>query len=119
MQLEAIREPVRYRLKTGEEFTLRPGVPTELPDPAATQLLKKAPDKVRRVDPLSSIQPGSFITWERADLTVCHGLVDFLHTDSDGTIWAFITLSGGNWAALNTKFVTSTEEGDPHVEKTN
>ena len=57
MQLEAMGKPIKYRLKTGEEVTLLPGIPTELPDPAATQLLKKAPDKVRLVDGESALQP--------------------------------------------------------------
>ena len=112
MQLEATGLPIRYRLKTGEEFTLRPGVPMELPDRAATQLLQKAPDKVRRVDDATSISsdlpllhPGTQITWEGADLTLRHGIVDFLHTEADGSQWAFCTTADG-WAAVNTKFIT-------------
>jgi hypothetical protein len=104
MLLEATNKPIKYRLKTGEEVTLRPGIPMELPDQAATQLLKKAPDKVRRVDPLSSIHPGSFITWEGSDLTVRHGIVDFLHTETVGLVWAFVTLADGGWAAVNAKY---------------
>ena len=41
MQLEATGQPIRYRLKTGEEFTLRPGVPMELPDQAATNCCRR------------------------------------------------------------------------------
>ena len=67
MQLEATGEPIRYRLKTGEEVTLWPGMPIELPDRAASQLLQKAPDKVRRVVPVSTIRPGDLIIWQRAD----------------------------------------------------
>jgi len=51
------------------------------------------------------IQPGATITWERADLTVQHGVVDFLYTDTLGTKWAFCTLQGGTWTAVNLKFV--------------
>jgi hypothetical protein len=66
MQLEVTGQPIRYRLKTGEEVTLRPGVPMELPDQAATQLLRKAPGKVRAVagDPILAVHPGSRVTWE-------------------------------------------------------
>lgn len=76
MQLEATQEPIKYRLKTGQEVTLKPGVPMEVPDKAATQLLKKAPDKVRLV-PREVIvmepaikpdgNPLSAIYWERGD----------------------------------------------------
>jgi hypothetical protein len=111
MFLEATHAPIRYRLKTGEEVTLRPGVPMQLPDQAATQLLKKAPDKVRRVDPLStSLYPGSVITWKGADLTVRQGIVDFLHPDADGLVWVFVTMPDGGWAAVNSKYV---EKVDP------
>ena len=58
MQLEAIGSLIKYRLKTGEEVTLQPGVPMSYL-PSATQLLKKAPDKVRRVDSLPSVLPGA------------------------------------------------------------
>jgi hypothetical protein len=117
MQLEATGQPIRYRLKTGEEFTLRPGVPMELPDQAATQLLQKAPDKVRRVDDaatpvpcLTTLHPGSRITWQGADgKPRGPAVVDFLHADPDGTVWAFVTLPDG-WTAVNAKHVT--EEGD-------
>ena len=117
MQLEATGQPIRYRLKTGEEVTLRPGVPMELPDQAATQLLQKAPDKVRRVNDaptratgLTPLHPGARITWEGADLTRRHGLVEFLHSDADGTTWAFSTLKTG-WCAVNTRFITEVDHG--------
>lgn len=49
---------------------------------------------------------GSEITWRGTD-GILRGpaTVDFLHTDSDGSIWAFVTLSDGSWAAVNTKFL--------------
>jgi hypothetical protein len=49
-----------------------------------------------------SVKPGDRISWTRGDLTVQHGVVDFLHTADDGTSWAFVTLSSG-WVAVNTK----------------
>lgn len=48
----------------------------------------------------ANIQPGSRITWEGADLTVRHGVVDFLHTDADGTVWAFVNMADECWAAV-------------------
>jgi len=50
MFVEAVARSIRYRLRSGEEVTLRPGVPTELPDAAARQLLTKASGKVRLVE---------------------------------------------------------------------
>jgi hypothetical protein len=49
MLIEAVEQRVRYRLLNGHEVCLRPGVPMELPEPAARQLLKKAAGKVRVV----------------------------------------------------------------------
>jgi hypothetical protein len=116
MQLEATGQPIRYRLKTGEEVTLRPGVPMELPDHAATQLLQKAPDKVRRVDDpttlttgLIPLHLGTRITWQGADLTHRHGIVEFLHRDTDGTEWAFCLLPDGRGTALNVKQIQNVE----------
>src|SRR5262245_28024258 len=107
MHLEATRKPIRYRLKTGEEVTLRPGVPMELPDHAATQLLKKAPDQVRRIGSDLTIQPGDSITWQRADGSQHTGTVDFLHTDPDGRVWAYYSLPDGGSGAVNTKYLTT------------
>jgi hypothetical protein len=104
MQLEATGKPIRYRLKSGEEVILRPGVPTELPDHAANQLLKKAPNKVRRVNRSSMIEPGTAITWEGADFSVRHGVVDFVDLDTDGTAWVFVTMPDGCWAAVNLRY---------------
>ena len=110
MQLEATGQPIRYRLKTGEEFTLRPGVPMELPDQAATQLLQKAPDKVRRVDDatgLTPLHPGTRLNWDGADGKTHEGVVDFLHV-SHGDVWAFCTCPDGEWCAVNMKHVKKT-----------
>ena len=99
MQLEATAKPIRYRLKSGKEVILRPGIPTEVPDHAATQLLNKAAGKVRPV-----IQAGRTIIWPGADLSVRHGVVNFVHLDPDGFVWAFVTLPDGLWAAVNMKY---------------
>ena len=112
MRLEATGQPIRYRLKTGKEVTLRPGVPMELPDQAATQLLQKAPDKVRRVDPAPALQPGDTIIWHGADgKSRGPAGVDFIHLAEDGSRWAFYTLPDGSWGAVNLKYVTTRSEG--------
>ena len=63
MQLEATGKSIRCRLRSGEEILLRPGVPTELPDRAAAELLKKAPNRVRVVEVVpasdSIVEPAS------------------------------------------------------------
>ena len=93
MQLEATGQPIRYRLKTGEKVTLRPGVPMELPDQAATQLLQKAPAMVRRVDTLpvltqapvvrdrphaflAPLHPGWLVVYRDQRGTLCGGCDD-------------------------------------------
>ena len=54
------------------------------------------------------ISIGSTVTWQGADLTLRRGIVDFLHTDTDGTKWVFVTFPGG-WSAVNIKHVVSIE----------
>jgi plastocyanin len=58
-----------------------------------------------------TIQPGDRITWVRADGMTHTGLTDAVHMDEDGQHWAFCTLPNETWAAVNTKYVTKTEEG--------
>ena len=52
--------------------------------------------------PVPTIQPGTTITWTRAD-QVRTGVVDFLHTDDAGQQWVFVT-QGSSWSAVNVKF---------------
>ena len=85
------------------EVHLEPGKPVDLPDARAKRLLDKAPGKVRVC--VSAIQPGAFVTWTRGDGTRPEGFVDFLYTDGTGTRWAFVSLPGGTWAAVNVKFL--------------
>lgn len=49
------------------------------------------------------IQPGSCLEWPRADVTIQHGVVDFIHVDAGGTPWAFVNF-GENWAAVNLRY---------------
>lgn len=99
MIVEAIGESFTYRWPGGE-VRLKPGEPVDLPDERAKRLLAKAPGRVRVVPP--SIQPGDSIRWARSDGSVHHAKVDFVHEDSDGARWAFVTIGIG-WAAVNLK----------------
>ena len=68
MRLEATRQALRYRLKSGQEFLLKPGCPVDIPDEAAQSLLTKAGDQVRVV-PEVTIEPAHPnarpVYWER------------------------------------------------------
>jgi hypothetical protein len=46
--------------------------------------------------------PGVLITWLGNDVPA---ILDCLHREPDGSVWAFVTLLDG-WAAINAKFVT-------------
>ena len=112
MLIEAVDHPIRYRFPGGE-IRLEPGQPVEVEPERAAKLLAKAGTKVRAVEVPScdvvletaspTIRVGDRIEWERADLTVQHGVVDVLHIDDAGTHWAFVTL-GERWAVVNMKF---------------
>jgi hypothetical protein len=104
MLVEAIGKPMCYRWPEGE-VQLVPGKPVDLPEARALRLLEKAPGKVRLVQQ-PTIAPGRVIAWEGPDLARRCAIVDFLHTDSDGTRWAFVTLPDGAWAAVNLKYAT-------------
>jgi hypothetical protein len=52
-----------------------------------------------------TIQAGATITWTKAGV-VQTGVVDFMHIDEVGAVWAFVTLPDGRWAAINTKVAT-------------
>ena len=76
-----------------------------------SELVKLAKEALRQQKALSSvpgIHPGARITWEGADLTLRHGVVEFLHTDADGSQWAFCTTADG-WAAVNVIFLRRKE----------
>ena len=53
-----------------------------------------------------TIQAGSHITWTRGDGSVQSGVVDLIHVDDIGIRWAFVTLPGESWSAVNLKFLT-------------
>jgi hypothetical protein len=55
--------------------------------------------------PEALIELGCRITLQGADWEDKSGIVDFLHTDADGTLWAFCTCPDSGWAVVNTKFV--------------
>jgi hypothetical protein len=70
--------------------------------PIETVKAEKALKQQKALDPIPTIQPGDRIEWERADLTVQHGIIDYLHTDADGQQWAFVSI-GETWTAVNVK----------------
>jgi hypothetical protein len=72
---------------------------------------EEALSQQQALDPIRPVQPGDRITWTRGDLTVQQGIVDVVHRDTDGQAWAFCTVPGGSWTAVNTKYVTKTEGG--------
>lgn len=68
------------------------------------RLAKEALRQQKALDPIPTLHHGDRIEWERADLTVQHGIVDVVHRDTDGQAWAFCTVPGGSWTAVNVKF---------------
>jgi hypothetical protein len=71
---------------------------------------KDAVQKPSQTSDSPSVQPGNRITWQGADGKDRSGVVDFLHTDADGTLWAFCTCPDGGWVAVNTKYATKKED---------
>ena len=67
MLIEATQQPIRYRLQSGVEVLLPPGVPIELSDEAGRQLVKKAGSKVRVVESANGGDGdliGRLVTWD-------------------------------------------------------
>jgi hypothetical protein len=77
MHLEAVGRSLRYRLKSGEEFVLRPGQSVDLPNDTARRLLRQAGDRIRVV-PDVVVQAAAVnavpIYWE-AENGIWHGPV--------------------------------------------
>jgi hypothetical protein len=80
MQIEAIERPIRYRLATGRELILRPGVPVEVPEQAARQLLQKAGGKVRAVFPPANV--GNVVSWRSPLFGSLQGAVLMIEGDA-------------------------------------
>ena len=74
------------------------------------RLAKEALRQQQALGPISAIQPGDRITWQRSDGKVHAGVVDFLHT-SPGEVWAFCTVPDGGWSAVNVKYILKREHG--------
>jgi hypothetical protein len=70
--------------------------------------LDKLKHLIQRPDTDSTIRIGDRIEWERADLTVQYGVVDFLQT-YPGEVWAFCTLPDGEGIAVNVKYMRNGE----------
>lgn len=99
MQLEAT-VPIKYRLKSGEEVTLKPGIPMDIPEQAANQLLLKMPDKVRRatsghaviIEP--AVANARSVFWESGDARILGPAIpEFLARDGS-TFWIVTTFEG-------------------------
>ena len=103
MIIEAIKS-ITVRLD-GKTHILEPGQTIDLLPDKAKLLLERAPGMVRPLDVSALIQPSCVIKWQRVDGSTHSGVVDFIHTDGDGTRWAFVTI-GETWAVVNMKFVT-------------
>lgn len=54
MLIESTKRTIRFRMRSGEEVKLNPGVPIELPDSAAQHLIRQAKGLVRKVVNLES-----------------------------------------------------------------
>ena len=119
MQLQATGKAIRYRLKTGEEIVLHPGVPAEVPDRAARELLIKAPDRVRVV---GSVTPDFIVEsvrcrplyWEtQAGVIVGPASASLIArtTDDPPSFW-FCLESEQTWRWINAMLVRSQEAFD-------
>ena len=113
MWIEALTT-VTIRRRSGD-VRLLPGKPMDLPEDEALKLLVKAQGKVREAtgscDYLDegkstrALAPRDRITWGPEGTLRGPATVEFLHTDPDGTEWAFVTLPDGRWTAVKMKFV--------------
>lgn len=125
MLIEATQQPIRYRLKSGVEVLLPPGVPTELPDEAARQLVKKAGSKVRVVERADTILIESatphlqvvYFFRESAGAILGPARVDFATKVGEGPTvqyWLFVTYEGLP-IAVNTTQLRSQREFETQV----
>jgi hypothetical protein len=82
------------------------------------RLAKEALRQQQALDPIPTIQAGDRITWGTDGTLRGPATVDFLHTDPDGTGWAFCSVAD-SWVAVNIKYLTHVEPGEKHVEAAN
>ncbi|MEO7863738.1 MAG: hypothetical protein ABIU05_25560 [Nitrospirales bacterium] len=92
-------KPLLVKLPSGN-IRMQPGHPVAFSTEDGEKLLARVPGKVRVI-----CQAGSSITWLSATGPQV-GVVDFVHTDNTGTVWAFVTMADESWAAVNMKFAT-------------
>lgn len=86
--------------------------------PIETVKAEEALKQQKALDPISTIKPGDRVMWQGVDgKGRGPAMVDFVHTNHDGSRWAFCTLSD-SWAAVNANFVTMAEKGDQRDGKT-
>jgi hypothetical protein len=99
-------QPLLVRLPGGDVH-LQPGVPVEFPDEQGHRLLAKVPNKVRRVT-IPSPPINQSVYWNSVDGKTRSGVLDFIHTESDTSTWAFVTTENGNWVAVNLRYLKGT-----------
>ena len=88
MLIGAIKHPIRYTMRNGQEVRLVPGAPVEIPEAQAKVLLAKAPDRVRLVpcplaigqtiewcSPLFGCLQGTLLLIEGDNLLVDHATI--------------------------------------------
>jgi hypothetical protein len=69
------------------------------------------------VNQVLALLPGSFITWQGGDgKPRGPATVDFVHTDHDGSRWAFCSVAD-SWVAVNTMYLTHIEHGESHANE--
>jgi hypothetical protein len=93
MLIEATEKPIRYRLQTGQEVYLHPGLPVELTDDAGRQLLRKAGGKVRLVESSTRRKDaltGQIVTWDSPLFGVLRATV---HEDLPHGVWVLHPLT--------------------------
>ena len=103
MQIEAMGRPIKYRLSTGEEILLKPGIPVELRDESARILLKQAGDLVRVVSPTpvvieTATENPRPVYWERVNGSIVGpGIPEFMAKVDDGpkdSYWVVAQFAG-------------------------
>ena len=63
------------------------------------------PPRAEPPNPAPTFRPGDLVAWRSGDGSQMEGFVDWIHTDSDGQVWAFVSLPGKSWSAVNVKFL--------------
>ena len=94
--LDIIRQAEEAHKLMGEST-----LPSTPPDGQGRSLGVRIPEPAEQ-EASPTLGPGSLITWRGQDeQTRGPGTVDSLHTDPDGTVWAFVSLPDELWTMIN------------------